>query len=195
VQRPRRRQSIRPPTVGTASIDAAACRLAIAYSAGSNGGCSSAGRASGCDPECRGFESRHSPQQVRGCFRPLAFCIGHKLKHAMSRTGPAGRPTMTRFARRLVAGVVAVGLVPIAAVTIAAPGVSSAQCDPNWSRNVWTNECKPQPPPPEWYIPKPAYAPSFAPADIPPPPPPPPWAQQLRPVWDGGHQQWVWIGI
>jgi hypothetical protein len=39
--------------------------------------------------------------------------------------------------------------------------------------------------------------PSFAPADIPPPPPPPPWAQQLqlRPVWDGGHNQWVWIGI
>jgi hypothetical protein len=52
---------------------------------------------------------------------------------------------------------------------------------------------------PDWYIPKPAYAPSFAPADIPPPPPPPPWAQlpqmQLRPVWDGGKGQWVWIGI
>jgi hypothetical protein len=106
---------------------------------------------------------------------------------------------MTRFTRRLVADVVAVAFVPIAAVTVSAPGVSSAQCDPNWSRNVWTNECKPPPPVPDWYVPKPAYVPSFAPADIPPPPPPPPWAQlpqmQLRPVWDGGKGQWVWIGI
>ena len=106
---------------------------------------------------------------------------------------------MTSFAGRFVAHVVAITLVPMAAVTVAAPGISSAQCDPNWSRNVWTNECKPPPPPPDWYIPKPAYVPSFAPADIPPPPPPPPWAQlpqmQLRPVWDGGRQQWVWIGI
>lgn len=106
---------------------------------------------------------------------------------------------MTSFAGRFVAHVVAVAVVPMAAVTIAVPGVSSAQCDPNWSRNVWTNECKPPPPVPDWYTPKPAYVPSFAPADIPPPPPPPPWAQlpqmQLRPVWDVGHQQWVWIGI
>jgi hypothetical protein len=104
---------------------------------------------------------------------------------------------MTSFARRLVAYVVALAFVPIAAVTVAVPGVSSAQCDPNWSRNVWTNECKAPPPPPAWYVPKPAYAPEFAPADIPPPPPPPPWAQQLqlRPVWDGGKSQWVWIGI
>jgi hypothetical protein len=104
---------------------------------------------------------------------------------------------MTSFAGRFVAHVVAITLVPMAAVTVAAPGVSSAQCDPNWSRNVSTNECKPPPPPPDWYTPKPAYVPSYAPADIPPPPPPPPWAQQLqlRPVWDGGHQQWVWIGI
>jgi hypothetical protein len=106
---------------------------------------------------------------------------------------------MTSFAGRFVAHVVAITLVPMAAVTVAAPGISSAQCDLNWSRNVWTNECKPPPPPPDWYITKPAYVPSFAPADIPPPPPPPPWAQlpqmQLRPVWDGGRQQWVWIGI
>ena len=119
---------------------------------------------------------------------------------------------MTSFARRLVAYVGAVAFVPIAAVTVTAPGVSSAQCDPNvtthcvtssaqcdpnWSRNVWTNECKPPPPPPPWYAAKPAYVPEFAPADIPPPPPPPPWAQQLqlRPVWDGGKGQWVWIGI
>jgi hypothetical protein len=106
---------------------------------------------------------------------------------------------MTSFARRLVTDVVALAVIPMTAVTIATPGVSSAQCDKNWSRNVWTNECKPPPPVPDWYIPKPAYAPPFAPADIPPPPPPPPWAQlpqmQLRPVWDGGKGQWVWIGI
>jgi hypothetical protein len=102
---------------------------------------------------------------------------------------------MTSFARRVVAHVVAVTVVPMAAVTVATPGVSSADCDPNWSRNVWTNECKPQPRPPDWWTPPPAYAPPFAPADVPPPPPPPPWAQQLHPVWDGGHQQWVWIGI
>jgi hypothetical protein len=121
---------------------------------------------------------------------------------------------MTNSASRFVAHVVAVTLVPMAAVMVAAPGISSAQCDPtvtthcvtssaqcdpNWSRNVWTNECKPPPPVPDWYVPKPAYVPSFAPADIPPPPPPPPWAQlpqmQLRPVWDGGKGQWVWIGI
>jgi hypothetical protein len=125
---------------------------------------------------------------------------------------------MTNSARRFIAHVLAVILVPMAAtlvpmgaVAVAAPGASSAQCDPsvashcvsssaqcdhNWSRNVWTNECKPPPPVPDWYIPKPAYVPSFAPADIPPPPPPPPWAQGwLRPVWDGGKGQWVWIGV
>jgi hypothetical protein len=102
---------------------------------------------------------------------------------------------MTTSARRFVAHIVAVTLVAVAAVSVAAPGVSSAQCDPNWSRNVWTNECKPPPPVPDWYVPKPAYVPSFAPADIPPPPPPPPWAQHFRPVWDIGHNQWNWVGI
>lgn len=101
---------------------------------------------------------------------------------------------MTRFVRRLAASVVA-ALCPLAAVMVATPGVSWAKCDPNFSRIVATNECKPPPPPPEWYTPRPAYAPQFASPDIPPPPPPPPWAQNFRPVWDGGHQQWVWIGI
>ncbi|HEY9304876.1 MAG TPA: hypothetical protein VIO95_11355 [Mycobacterium sp.] len=103
---------------------------------------------------------------------------------------------MTRFVRRLAAGI-AVALMPLAAVMVASPGVSWAQCQPNFARNVWTNECKPPPPVPDWYVTKPAYVPNFAPADIPPPPPPPPWAQQLhlRPVWDGGHGQWVWIGV
>lgn len=116
---------------------------------------------------------------------------------------------MTRFVRRLAA-TIAVALVPLAAVTVATPAVSSAecdptvwthcvtssaQCDPNWSRNVWTNECKPPPAPPVWWTPRPAYAPPYAPEWIPPPPPPPPWAQQLHPVWDEGSLQWVWIRI
>jgi hypothetical protein len=101
---------------------------------------------------------------------------------------------MRWFVRRMAA-VVAVALAPMAAVTVAAPGVSSAQCDPNWSRNVWTNECKPPPPPPSWYQPPPAYAPSFAPLWVPPPPPAPPWAPSAVPAWDQGHQQWgVWAG-
>jgi hypothetical protein len=101
---------------------------------------------------------------------------------------------MTRFLCRLAAAVPAVALIPMAAVTIAAPGISSAQCDPSWSRNVWTNECKPPPPVPEWYIPRPAYAPPFAPAWIPPPPPAPPSQPGDVPVWNGGLQQWVFIG-
>src|SRR2546430_1041185 len=101
---------------------------------------------------------------------------------------------MMRFVRRL-AVTVAVALVAMAAVMVATPGVGSAQCDPNWSRNVWTNESNPPPPPPAWWTPPPQYAPMYAPQWIPPPPPPPPWAQSLHPVWDQAHQQWVWIGI
>ena len=37
---------------------------------------------------------------------------------------------MTRFARRLVAYLGALTFVPMAAMAVAAPGVSSAQCDP-----------------------------------------------------------------
>ena len=121
---------------------------------------------------------------------------------------------MTRFLRCMAAAV-AVATIPLgaaavatSAVTVAAPGVSSPQCDPNvwthcmtsspqcdlnWSRNVWTNECKPPPAPPAWWTPRPAYAPPYAPADVPPPPPPPPWAQQQHPIWDEGSQQWVWV--
>ena len=101
---------------------------------------------------------------------------------------------MTRFVRRLAADV-AVALVPMTAVAVATPGVSSAQCDPNWSHIVATNECKPPPPPPPWWRPPPPYAPIYAPQWIPPPPPPPPGAPPLHPVWDNGHQQWVWVGI
>ncbi|PIJ30028.1 hypothetical protein BMW24_022580, partial [Mycobacterium heckeshornense] len=65
---------------------------------------------------------------------------------------------MRWFVRRLAA-VVALMLAPTAAVMIATPGVSSAQCDRNWSRNVWTGECKPPPPVPAWYQAPPPYAP------------------------------------
>ena len=46
-----------------ASIDDAAC---LACPIGSDGGCSSAGRAPGCDPGCRGFESRQPPRRWEG---------------------------------------------------------------------------------------------------------------------------------
>lgn len=123
---------------------------------------------------------------------------------------------MTGFLGRLAAAVV-VGAIPLAAaaiatsaISVAAPGVSSPQCDPSvykncvtsspkcdpaWSRNVWTGECHPQPAMPDWYVVRPAYAPPYAPVDVPPPPPPPPWAQQLQPRWDEGSQQWVWVRI
>jgi hypothetical protein len=106
---------------------------------------------------------------------------------------------MTGFLGRLAAAI-AVASIPLAAaavatsaVTVAAPGVSSPQCDPAWARNVWTGECHPQPAVPDWYVVRPAYAPPYAPVDVPPPPPPPPWAQQLHPNWDEGSQQWVWV--
>ncbi|WP_163758113.1 hypothetical protein [Mycobacterium botniense] len=83
----------------------------------------------------------------------------------------------------------------LAAVAVMTPAVGVAQCDPNWSRNVWTDVCTPPPPMPAWYQSPPQYAPPFAPADVPPPPPPPPWAPSVNPVWDPGHQAWgIWAG-
>jgi hypothetical protein len=101
---------------------------------------------------------------------------------------------MTRFLGRLAIAS-AVASIPLAAAAVATSAVSSAGCDPAWSRNVWTGECHPQPALPDWYIVRPAYAPPYAPVDVPPPPPPPPWAQQLQPRWDEGSQQWVWVRI
>jgi hypothetical protein len=95
---------------------------------------------------------------------------------------------MIRFAHRL-AVVIAVAFVLMAAAVVARPGVSSADCDPNWSRNPATLECKPPPPLPAWYTAPPPYAPAFAPADVPPPPPTPSWAK-TDPVWSNGHHQW-----
>ena len=103
---------------------------------------------------------------------------------------------MTGFLRPLFTAI-AVASIPMAAVAVATSAVSSAtpKCDLNWSRNVWTGECHPQPAIPDWYVVRPAYAPPYAPVDVPPPPPPPPWAQQLQPRWDEGSQQWVWVRI
>ncbi len=73
---------------------------------------------------------------------------------------------MTRFLHHLVITVatasfpLAAAAVATSAVTVAAPGITSPRCDPvvtkqcvssaphcdlNWSRNVWTGECHPQP--------------------------------------------------
>jgi hypothetical protein len=116
---------------------------------------------------------------------------------------------MTGFLRRL-ATAVAVASIPMAMVPLATaaasppkcdPAVykqcvsSSPQCDVNWSRNVWTGECHPQPALPDWYSVRPAYAPPYAPVDVPPPPPPPPWAQHMQPRWDEGSQRWFWAGV
>jgi hypothetical protein len=101
---------------------------------------------------------------------------------------------MTRFVRRLAVAIAAAAF-PLAAAAVATSPVSSAGCDPAWSRNVWTNECKPPPAPPAWYVTRPVYAPPYAPVDVPPPPPPPPWAGQMQPRWDEGGQHWIWAGI
>jgi len=118
---------------------------------------------------------------------------------------------MTRFLRRLSTAIAAASI-PLAAGAVATSAVSSAapkcdphvwshcvssspQCDLNWSRNVWTGECHPQPAVPDWYTVRPAYAPPYAPVDVPPPPPPPPWAGQMQPRWDEGGQHWIWAGI
>ncbi|MEB4207904.1 hypothetical protein [Mycobacterium sp. 94-17] len=72
--------------------------------------------------------------------------------------------------------------------SIAAPAISSAQCDMSWNRT--TLECTPQPAPPAWYTPPPPYAPSFASQDVPPPPATqPPWAPQV-PMWSTRYHQW-----
>jgi hypothetical protein len=100
---------------------------------------------------------------------------------------------MTMFVRRLAVDV-AVALVAMTAVTVATAGVSSADCDPNWSHILSTNECKPPPPPPPWWTPPPQYAPMYAPPWAPPPPPRPPWVPPSAiPSWDQGHQQWTWV--
>jgi hypothetical protein len=52
---------------------------------------------------------------------------------------------MRKFARRLAA-VIVVALAPMAVVTVAIPGVSSAQCENGWWWNPVANVCQPPPP-------------------------------------------------
>jgi hypothetical protein len=105
-----------------------------------------------------------------------------------------------RLSTRRLATLGAAAFMSMAALVVAPPGVSSAECDRRMSWNPVTNECKPPPAPPAWYTPPPAYAPSFAPPDIPPPPPTPAWAPQA-PMWSNGYQHWgvyvggVWVPI
>jgi hypothetical protein len=105
---------------------------------------------------------------------------------------------MKWFAR--LAAVIAVPFVSMAAVGVAMPAVSSAECAHNMSFNPMTGECKLPPAPPDWYTAPPPYAPSFAPPDIPPPPPWPAWAPRA-PMWSNGYHQWgvymggVWVPL
>jgi hypothetical protein len=116
---------------------------------------------------------------------------------------------MTGFLRTLTTAV-AVASIPAATVAVATATADPAKCDqtetahcvsskphcdPNFSRNVWTGECHPQPAAPDWYVVRPPYAPPYAPVDVPPPPPPPPWAQHMQPRWDEGSQRWFWAGV
>ena len=106
---------------------------------------------------------------------------------------------MRWFVGRLAA-VFAVAFVSMAVAVVATPGVSSAECDPKMSFNWATNECKLPQPPPSWYTPGPAYAPSFAGQDVP-PPPPWPWWSPVAPTWQVGFHQWgvylngVWVPL
>ena len=93
-----RRKPIRPPRPKAANIDSAA--------ASGDGGCSSVGRAPGCDPGCRGFESRQPPRcgkppltRFRGGFlffwngSPAGLCEtaeSDRYGRAVSETPPGG---------------------------------------------------------------------------------------------------------
>src|SRR5699024_6207335 len=52
----------------------------------SNGGCSSAGRAPGCDPGCRGFEPRQPPRIIplpaHTCWGIFTFSAAYALTYA-----------------------------------------------------------------------------------------------------------------
>ena len=107
---------------------------------------------------------------------------------------------MRFFGHRLV-GVFAAAFVPMAAVVLVTPAISSAECANNMSWNQTTRECKQPPAPPAWYTPPPPYAPSFAGQDVPPPPswpgPPPPWPEWApqAPMWSTYFQHWgIYVG-
>ena len=101
-----------------------------------------------------------------------------------------------------VAAVIAVAFIAMAVAVLVTPGISwgtpAAECDPHWSWNPATLECKPPPAMPDWYALPPPYAPSFAGQDVP-PPPPRPWWSPNAPMWSVGFHQWgayfngVWV--
>ena len=77
---------------------------------GGDGGCSSVGRAPGCDPGCRGFESRQPPRRSEGVFalRLLGWGAGGAQRREPRRAPPPRlvpiniqpyAPTAARFAR------------------------------------------------------------------------------------------------
>ncbi len=95
------RQSIRPQSARAANIDDAACASRL----GGDGGCSSVGRAPGCDPGCRGFESRQPPRRSEDvcAFRRLAFWRCVSTVQDLARSRRIHRGSAAADARYLVA--------------------------------------------------------------------------------------------
>jgi hypothetical protein len=103
---------------------------------------------------------------------------------------------MEKFLRRLGA-VLVVALATTVLVTIATPGVSSAECEGGRTWDPGAKLCDPPPAVPAWYRPAPSYTQAWAPPWAPPPPPAPGWAQQLQltPVWDPRLEAWTWTYV
>ena len=99
---------------------------------------------------------------------------------------------MRKFLLRLaITTVVAFGM---AVVSLATPGVSSAECLGGRTWNPTARLCDPPPAVPAWYQVAPSWAQSWAPPWAPPPPPAPDWAVQfMQPVWDQRLNAWQWI--
>jgi hypothetical protein len=80
----------------------------------------------------------------------------------------------------------------MAAVTVAAPGVSWALCDDGRTWDPVARLCDPPPPMPVWYQVPPSYAQPWAPAWAPPPPPNPIPGLAIMPVWNPQTNDWSW---
>jgi hypothetical protein len=94
--RAHRNQTIRPTSHRPASIDVAARWLRREPASG-HGECSSVGRAPGCDPGCRGFESRHSPHRSEGIFKPSGLFLSHGLHPYCNLRGNRSRVQRPRL--------------------------------------------------------------------------------------------------
>src|ERR1700741_5531211 len=103
---------------------------------------------------------------------------------------------MGKLARRLSA-VAVIALATTVFVTIATPGVSSAECEGGRTWDPVARLCDTPPPVPAWYQAAPSYAQAWAPPWATPPPPAPGWAQQLQltPVWDPRQEAWIWTYV